>query len=79
MIYDSERLTRDNLRDLVTEIRCARRDSCTTNDLRDYECRCVSRFRVIWGNRHNCLISRYGESIPPAQVSIESQPGCRYD
>lgn len=52
-------LTRDWLRDLIVDIRCARRDGLT-----GYEAKCTRAFRRIWRRRHRCVTDRYGVPTP---------------
>ena len=52
---DSKSLARDNIRDLVVDVRCAMRDG-----LPDYADRCREAIRVYWRKRHNPKIDRYG-------------------
>jgi hypothetical protein len=45
--YTKAELAYASLRDLVTDIRCARRDG-----LPDYAIKCVAEFRALWPRRH---------------------------
>jgi hypothetical protein len=56
-------LTRAYLRDLVTEIRCARQDARPDNDLADYAERRAYELRVLWRVRHAAPIDRYGTPL----------------
>lgn len=60
-------LTRDYLRDLVNDIRCARRDDCPANPLLAYADKCAAEFRTLWASRHNARIGKYG--VPQAEGS----------
>lgn len=48
-------LVRGILRDLVTDIRCARRDG-----LRVYELECIHTFRAAWPVRFTAKLDAYG-------------------
>ncbi len=54
-MQNSTNLTRDYLRDIVTDIRCARRDGLT-----DYAKQCEGIFRILFPSRHQASIDRYG-------------------
>ncbi len=58
-------LTRDYLRDLVADIRAARRDAAERNDteLADYAKRRAYELRVLWRVRHAAPIDRYGTPV----------------
>lgn len=48
-------LARDYLRDLIVEIRCARRDGHAA-----YAVECVQKVKNLWRKRHNTHPDRYG-------------------
>ena len=56
--YTSAELARASLRDLIVDIRCARRDG---PELADYATKCAERVRAIWPWRHDPVIGRFGE------------------
>jgi hypothetical protein len=62
------KLTRDYLRDLASDIRCARRDA-----MPDYAGKCVNEFRALWANRHGARIGKYG--VPYVEVRTETAYG----
>jgi hypothetical protein len=55
MRTSDQKLTRDFLRDLVTDIRCARQDGYL-----DYAKDCEVMLRLLWKDRHVVRIGRYG-------------------
>lgn len=50
--YTDKQLVYASLRDLVVDIRCARRDHCEANPLLAYAEKCIAEFRVLWATRH---------------------------
>ena len=62
-----EQLTRAYLRDLVTDIRCARRDG-----LYAYSLKVIVQFRELWPHRHLAKTDRHGmpkiPNLPQASI-----------
>lgn len=57
--YSDAQLTRFYLRDLISDIRCARRDG-----MPEYALKCAEEFRALWAGRHDAKIERYGIPVP---------------
>jgi hypothetical protein len=51
----AKKLQYDYMRDLIVDIRCARRDG-----LNQYATECTHQFRALWKTRHNAKIGPYG-------------------
>jgi hypothetical protein len=51
--YTDKQLLYFSLRDLITDIRCARLDHCEANPLLGYAEKCIVEFRALWPCRHN--------------------------
>jgi hypothetical protein len=51
----ASKLIRDYLRDLIVDIRCARRDGLPL-----YAEECEAKFRAVWPQRFGLTVDRYG-------------------
>lgn len=49
--YTNKELAYAYLKDLVIDIRCARRDHCAANPLLGYAETCIAEFRALWNRR----------------------------
>lgn len=70
MIDRKVKLTFDYLRDLLTDIRCARRDG-----LERYAREAELEFRAYWPNRHRCEIGIWGMPVIPEEMHREKISG----
>ena len=50
--YTPKELVYAYLRDLINDIRCARRDHSPQNPLLKYADDCIAEFKPMWANRH---------------------------
>lgn len=51
--YTEKQLLYSTLRDLIADIRCARRDHCAANPLLGYAEKCIAELKSLWVCRHN--------------------------
>lgn len=58
MRYTADQLRREYLRDLVVNIRCARRDG-----LPDYAARTEAELRLLWRVRHTAPLTCWGVPV----------------
>ena len=67
----NKQLSNDYMRDLIVDIRCARRDN-----MPEYADKCINEFRVLWASRQHHKISRYGIPLAnwPAPNIIKWEP-----
>jgi hypothetical protein len=65
MRYTDTQLAFAYLRDLIVDIRCARRDHTDANPLLAYADKCAAEFRRLWPVRHGAHIGRYGVPVAP--------------
>lgn len=64
-------LRRDYMRDLLTDIRCCRRERVAHDgsDLLAYADKCAAEFRALWATRASRIVGRYG--VPSANVAAD--------
>ena len=58
-------LARDYLRDLIVDIRCAKRDGLT-----QYAADCTAKLQKLWSARHSPVIDKYGMFVTPKPHDI---------